>query len=450
MSERALPSAATVKALFSRGRYNELLLALHRAQGAHELPAEYALLAATALTRTGRPQEALAGLRSLENREDYSTEVALHAHLLESVAELALGNMAQSEACIQMAADLVARAGDADAPFQVKLYRAVHAWAERDIVRAEMLARAAMASSNGTTYASAAQIVGFSAASRGQYLEQLSILENTLHQLDRLQHEDVWLEASILQNISGVIADFHLPAVARRLAERTESIDWTDETAVALYHILRALAYSRSFGSDALSAFDYLERAENVIPSEGWELVSRLDRVLFIDDFGGRRLLVDFDAEAEIRRAEEIANALDWTHLPGEERLGLLMLAELLAERRPRDAEMHLQRYRSTKEAVSHFLMARSDARWSAYEDYVDGLIAAASGMKQRAVELIGRAFDFWVSVGYSWRATRATLKLYELTGERRHIEWASREADAYPLSWIGEAVRRAAKRRPR
>jgi hypothetical protein len=122
----------------------------------------------------------------------------------------------------------------------------------------------------------------------------------------------------------------------------------------------------------------------------------------------------------------------------------------LLAERRPRDAETHLRRYRSTKEAVSHFLMARSDARWSAFEDYVEALIAAANGERQRAVELLERAFDFWVSVGYSWRATRATLKLYELTGERRHIEWAAREADAYPLSWIGEAVRRAAKRRHR
>jgi hypothetical protein len=420
---------------------------VHRSRQARELPIECTLLAATALTRTGRADEALEQLSRLESRKDYTPKLAIEAELLRSVSEFALGNAERSSNCVEKAAALLALVDGPEMQHQVRLYQAYHAWIKRDMARAEMLARAAMQSSDGAIYAPAAQIVGFAVAHRGKYLEQLSILEETLAHLDRTQHSDLWIEASILQNISGVIYDFHLPAVARRLAERAELMDWTDETAVALYHIFRSLAYSRSFGSDALSAFDYIERAENVIPSEGWELSSRLDRVFFADEFGSSLASFAFDAEAQIRRAEEIANAIEWTRMRGEERCGLLMLADVLSSRRPRDAERYLRLYHATKSAMSPSLMGKFDARWIAIEEFVEGLIAAADHNNARSVELISRAFEFWKSVGYAWRATRAALKLHEVTGERRYIDWADREARGYPFSWISEAVKRTHKR---
>jgi hypothetical protein len=92
--------------------------------------------------------------------------------------------------------------------------------------------------------------------------------------------------------------------------------------------------------------------------------------------------------------------------------------------------------------------MGKFDARWIAIEDFAGGLIAAADGNNARSVELILRAFEFWKSVGYSWRATRAALKLHDITGERRYLEWADREARGYPFSWMSEAVKRTHRRR--
>jgi tetratricopeptide (TPR) repeat protein len=442
------PFIETAQALFRRSRYTDLAAALQRSEPAGELPIECALLVATALTRTGHAQQALERLRTIGLRRDCSVRSAIRTHLLEGVAEFALGQAERPLHCIEQALGMLSLVDDPEALFEIRLHQAFHAWTERDIARAEMLARAAMASSDGAIYAAAAQIVGFAAAHRGRYLEQLAILEDTLAHLDRLRHEDLWLEASLMQNIAGVVADFHLPAVARRLAERTETLDWPHETAVALYHIFRALAYSRLFGSDALSALDYLERAENIVPNEGWKLVARLDRVLLTGAFIGRQPAGAIDNVAEIRQAEKIADEIDWAQIRGEERLGLLMLAEVLAGERPRDAARYLSTYRATKHAMSPSLLGRFDARWTALEDFVEGLIAAANGADERAVELFGQAFGFWKSVGYAWRAARAALKLYELTGERRHLEWAAREARAYPFSWIGDAVKRAGRRR--
>jgi hypothetical protein len=93
---------------------------------------------------------------------------------------------------------------------------------------------------------------------------------------------------------------------------------------------------------------------------------------------------------------------------------------------------------------MSPLLMGRSDARWTATENFVEGIVAAANGEIERGTTLIAAAFAFYSDVGYSWRATRAAIKLYELTGEERHIEWASRESRRYPYSWLSDAVSRA------
>jgi tetratricopeptide (TPR) repeat protein len=446
VSARATPHLNTLEALFQRGRYNELLAIAYDPRRARHLPDTGTLLAATALRRTGRPEEALALLRALGERRDCSVAIAIQALLLQSRAELEVGDGDQAANCVEKAERALALVDDPEIGFQVKLYQAMHAWAQRDTARAKVLAGEALQASDLTVYAFAGQIIGLVAATQGRHMEQVSILEETLAQLDRRGHYDVWLEASLLQNIAGVVAEVYLPTVSRRLAERIETLDWSDETAVPLYHILRALAYSRSLGSDPAAILDLLERAGNIVPPDSWELISRLDRVLLLQEFGARPAC-RFDPEAEIRRAEEIANATDWTRINGEQCWGLLMLAELLAIRRPNDAERYLTRYRSSRKAMSPVLMGRSDARNSASEDFVEGLIAAAMYDRQRGIELVNKAFAYWESVGASWQAVRAALTLYELTGERRHIEWASREAQVYPFSWMSAAVKRAGGR---
>lgn len=441
------PALDRAHALYYGGRYSDFLstFAERRAAGEHS-PAT-TILAAVALARMQRAREAIELLRPLEEPNDWGLEIAIESLLLRSWAELVDRNPLRATACIERAAALSAGLRDVEIPNRTALCRALHAWSERDIPRAEALARVAMSSTKGATFGPAAQIVGFAAASRGRYMQQISILEETLVRLDRCRHVDTWLEASLLQNISGIVVDFALPAVTRRLSERAQSIDWSEETAVQLYHILRSLAYARLYGSNPSAPLEYLERAENVVPSDAWRLLALLDRILLSSELRVRRFVHGFDVASALIEARNLAEAVDWSQAHGEECFGLLMLADLLAAERPQDAARYLARFRELKGNLSHSLMAYSDARWSAAEDYVEGVIAADLDLA-RGVAPIAGAFEFWEDVGYSWRAARAALKLHELTGERSYLDWAVRESRLYPFSWIGDAVTEARARR--
>jgi tetratricopeptide (TPR) repeat protein len=435
----------SVQALFQKGHYRAFLAEYdrHRASGA-ELPPSLALLSAKALSRMGRPEESLARIAPLVDPASSGPQIAVRALLQRAVLEIVYGNADDAEATFEEAARIVTSSRDAELEFQLHLHQAMRAWAQRDLAATEALARSAMSSMNPETLALAAQFLGFIAASRGRYMEQIAILESALAEIDRAPRRDVWIEISILQNISGIVCDMYLPAVARRMADRAEAIEWTDELTVQQYHILRSLAYFRSLGSDPFLPFEYLDQASTIAPTEPWKLVSRLDRVFLIQEMSGDRIVKDCDVAAEIASAQQVAAEIDWGATHGEDRYGLLILAELLCKSHPREAATQLALYRSSQQSMSPLLMGRSDARWTATENFVEGTVAAANGEKERGTALIADAFAFYSDVGYSWRATRAAIKLYELTGEERHIEWASRESRRYPYSWLSDAVSRA------
>jgi hypothetical protein len=397
----------------------------------------------------GRPSESLERLSGLADPARWGLDVAVNAMLQRAVVEVAFGSDESAASSLAEASRLLASNRDSELEFKLHLHQAMHAWTKRDFGATETLARSAMSSTNAETLALAGQFLGFVAASRGRYMEQIAILESALAELDQMPDRDIWIEASILQNISGIICDMYLPAVARRMSDRADSIEWTEEMMVPLHSILRSLAYFRSLGSDPFLPFEYLDRAAAIAPSEPWKLLSRLDRVFLVQEMSGDRIVKDYSAETEIRLAEELANSIRWEATYGEHRFGLLLLAELLAARRPHDAEGYLAQYRTSQQAMSPLLMGKSDARVTASENFVEGIVVAANGDKQRGLDLIRQAFEFWDDVGFSWRATRAAIKLYELSGDEKHIDWAFRESRRYPSSWLSDAVSRAGHRTP-
>ncbi len=430
------------QAIFLAGRYQRFLSEIENTSSPQLL-----LLAAKALARIGDLEESLKCLAALAAPGASEPQVAVHALFQEAAVRVATGDAEGAAGSLETARQLVAASRDAELEFTLDLYQAMYAWAKRDLAATESLARSAMSSMNPETLALAAQFLGFVAASRGRYMEQIAILESALAELDTLPVRDVWIEVSILQNISGIVCDMYLPAVARRMSDRAEAIEWTDEMTVQRFHILRSLAYFRSLGSDPFLPFEYLDRASAIAPTEPWRLVSRLDRIFLVQEMSGDRIVKDCDIAVEMQRAREIASSIDWGTTHGEDRYGLLILAELLSQSHARDAAAYLALYRSIQQTMSPLLMGRADSRWTATEDFVEGTVVAANGDPQRGIELIGKAFAFWDDVGYSWRATRAAIKLYELGGDEKHIDWAFRESRRYPYSWLSDAVSRAGHR---
>lgn len=434
---------ADARTLFLSGRYSAFLDAVETSDP-RAMPPLTRLFAAKALARTNRAPEAIEILQSLSDPETVGIELAAQAALQQTVPSLVLGQDDNARACIETAERLVAASRSAELEAQLRLHQALMAWTKRDFATTEALARSAMSSDHAETLALAGQFLGFVAAGRGRYMEQIAILESALAELDTVRERDLWIEVSILQNISGIINDLYLPAVARRMSDRAEAIEWPNELSVQRHHILRALAYSRSLGSDPFLPFEYLSRAAAFSPTDAWKLVSRLDRIFMIQEMSGDRIVKDFDVPAELRYAEELTQTLDWREVDGEERLALLLLAEIVADQRPKDAGRYLSLYRDLQQTMSPLLMGKSDARVLANESFIEGIVVAANGDTQRGIQLVGNAFEFWDDVGYSWRATRAAIKLYQLSGEERHIEWAFRESRRYPYSWLSDAVSRA------
>jgi tetratricopeptide (TPR) repeat protein len=437
------------QAVFLSGRYSQFLAFVQK-RPVETVPAEIRFFAAKALARLGRPHEALAQLRSVAAAPGCTPDVALQALLQQSVVEIVLGNEDRALECIETAEREISERSCPRFTSHAALFRALLSWARRDLSATEAYARSAMSASQPETRALAGQFLGFVAASRGRYMEQIALLENALAELDTLPARDLWVEVSILENISGIVSGLYLPAVARRMSDRAEAIEWPDEMQMQHHHVMRSLAYSRSLGSDPFLPFEYLDKAAALAPSAVWRLVSRLDRIFLVQEMSGDRIVRDFDIAAEIERAEEIAATIDWKGAEGEQRIGLLLLADILAVRRPDDAAHYLALCRTLQGPMSPLLMAKSDARWIASENFIEGVIIAKNGERDRGIELIRQAFAFWNNVGYSSNATRAAIKLYELTGEERHIEWAFKESRRYPSSWLSDAVSRAGHRRTR
>jgi hypothetical protein len=435
------------RALFIAGRYSQFVQSVEEHSTA-QLSSDTRLLVSKALARLGRPQEAITQLHLVADAPDATPESTVKALLQQSILEVVLGNDERASGCIESSRRQISEHDIAELEFDLHLYEAARSWAQRDFAATESFARSAMSSLHPETLALAGQFLGFVAASRGRYMEQIAILESALAELDEMPGHDLWIEVAILQNISGIVCDLYLPAVARRMSDRAEAIEWPEEMTVHHHHILRSLAYFRSLGSDPFLPFEYLERAAALAPNDVWKLVSKLDRIFLVQEMSGDRIATDFDLPAELQRAKEAADAIDWDEAGGEERYALLLLAEVLAEKRPKDAAAYLALSKRLQKAMSPFLMAKSDARYVAMENFVEGIVAAEEGQRERGIESIAKAFAFWDDVGYSWRATRAAIKLYQLSGEERYIEWAFRESRRYPYSWLSDAVSRAGHRR--
>ena len=188
---------------------------------------------------------------------------------------------------------------------------------------------------------------------------------------------------------------------------------------------------------DNLGAFRDLREASSLATTPTLALAATIDRVIL-----AHGLNQSLTAKDELERCQDLATRIDWERIKGDERAGLLFLAQALAPYRARAARTMLDRYQKLKGPISPAALASVDRRLRADEVFTEGVVTQAEGKRDDAIRAFFAAFEIWNAIGYRWRAALAAIELAALTRDSRYAGYAAAEAAKRPASWLAERLR--------
>ncbi len=146
--------------------------------------------------------------------------------------------------------------------------------------------------------------------------------------------------------------------------------------------------------------------------------------------------------------AMKAAEIVDWDATTDEERVGLLLLAEVYATVKPAAAAAALARYDSVISKMDPTRLLRdpsADPRLVAWDAYVRGLVARVNGDYERAGDLLRKSAEGFTSCGYLWRAALALIELdatpVDTRGEMPLERAAVIVRDNFPASFLARRL---------
>ena len=269
-------------------------------------------------------------------------------------------------------------------------------------------------------------------ASRGDMTQQGAVLLEALAFVQNIREPSVLPWAYAVAQISYLARELYSPALREAAYSELSSVPWTADLADVHFTALRAVGWCHALEGDYFNAFRRLKEASVVAPSPAWRVMSLCDRSYLAQCLGERRW-----AEQERNDARELASAVDWRVLDGEERFALCLLAELFAVHDGPLALAQITEYRKSAGAFAPVLASADDRRVTALEAYSLGMVQRALGEAEEATRLLAQSYKIYDSVRYRWRAGRAALALADMTGTREWRERAAKLLSVYPQSWL-------------
>lgn len=265
---------------------------------------------------------------------------------------------------------------------------------------------------------------------REQYVRQGEELVALLNLIgnDRLKYAEDWYLG--LHTLAVLGRELPVPKFGER-AQREVDVDvpWAPDFLTNRFQALKAVAWCRALDGDQLSCLRYLRRAQVAAPSDVWRAVVHLDTAFFALTMSERRW-----AENEFALAEELAEPIEWEDTPAEERVALLLLAELANQFDEKRARYYLARFKDLgriKSSVHHIAF---DHRLQAMADYAAGIIERDSIVCEEHLRSAWSTFD---RIRYDVRAGRAAAALFRLSARDRWRVLAEDKFEQYPRSWL-------------
>jgi len=227
---------------------------------------------------------------------------------------------------------------------------------------------------------------------------------------------------------------------ARAEAELNIDISWSQSYRGSYFQALKAIGWVRALQGDSLGCFRYLRQAQRVSDSPAYTVIVMLDRTYFARTIGETQW-----AANELAAAEDIATTVAWEETTGEERVGLLLLAQLTANVDPKRANYYLARFKDLGRIRSNVHHYAFDSRLDAIAAFSSGVVKSANDENEAAMEQFREAWATFDRIAYDWRAAQTAMCLYRISQKNRWHLLAEEKLEAYPTSWLARESKEGA-----
>lgn len=442
-------SRSRAAATIPRKDLDAIDVAIERAQYAHaeELLRELGEGASPpVLVLAGKLQlfrdDAPGAIRVLSNRRFTEERLEMQRVLLLGAACSRVGEYDAADEYFDSAQALAQRLRDADALAEIACRRGRRYAYSGDLDRSREQLHLAMRGQSTLRAVQALQLEGHLFGLEGRYALQAASLRRALDQIDPAD-EDLAREAAYATYTLALLArELFLPQALPLVERHLRACVWPAELNVQRFQSLKALGWSHALRGDYFNAFRYLKKSMAYAPSTAWQAIATIDRAYL-----ARCLNEERWSRQELGEAEELADGVDWRMTRHEERVGLLLLAEMFASLDVGRAAQYMALFRDLGDLHTPILhYGRDDDRLQAQADYSAGVTQLALGNTKAGIKLLKQSFEVYDRIGYDWRAGRSALRLFESTGEAEYLQIAGEKLRNYPNSWLADELRKHAR----
>jgi DNA-binding NarL/FixJ family response regulator len=277
----------------------------------------------------------------------------------------------------------------------------------------------------------------------GRHREQAQALAVLLNRIDPADPHFTMTAAYATHTLAALAREMDLPDVLPAIERHLHACIWPDELAIQRFQSFKALGWSHALRGDYFNAFRYLKYAANSAPTRAWYTMAMLDRAYLARCLSEQRW-----SHQELGEAEEVAESVDWRGTRNEERVALLLLAEMFSQIDSAKAARYMAEYRDLGELNAPLMHFTRDSALTALADYSAGVTQLALGNHSAGVKLLRESLELYEKEHYDWRAGRSALRLFQATHDEAYLRLAAEKLRNYPESWLAEELRALSRER--
>ena len=385
-----------------------------------DMVSQLALLRARALLRLGRPDDAIAVVRSVFVAHG-TLDASLTARMLLGTAHVRRGD---HQAGLDILESAFKTSSDAHPTVrsEIALNIGLAHYGLRDLDAADR-ALDLVSPNADIVHARALEYRGWVAMVRVDYESASHHFAAALRRLDECRRYDRFLEANAIMGLA-ILAAERLDRSGFMLVEqRADRIEWSaGGLAWPLFGVTISASMMHEVDGRIHEALRWSREAEAAAPSEAAKLFAMCRRAAILRNVGER--FAHHDLVVQVRAA---LRALDLTRAGGDEReVPSALAVEVAWTGDVLGARALLKQYDELAPASAMYSFA-ADPRPLGFRAYAEAAVADAAGDHHTAHHSYREAFQIFNRIGYERRALHAALRLAELTGQTYLLEYVDR-----------------------